>query len=71
MAYLAGCSLSSQSMLSILDLQAGTLSSYPSQDSSQSWELWSPGTNESEEFKSWVGDMLSRTKPAALFSLLD
>ena len=55
MAYLAACSLSTQSTYATLDLQAGTLSSNLSQESSQFWKLWSPGTNESNEFISWVG----------------
>lgn len=57
MAYLTGCSLSSQSMQATLDLQAGTLIPNENQGS-QLWKLLSPGTNGSVEFISIVGYML-------------
>lgn len=60
MAYLAGCSLSSQSIQTILDVQAGTLISNANanQASSQSWELLSLDRNGSVGFISAVGHML-------------
>ena len=70
MAYLAACSLSSQSTHAILDFQTGTLSSNLSQEISQSWNLWSPGTNESKEFAPLVGCILSQTRPPAWLSWL-
>ncbi|KAG8215508.1 hypothetical protein J3R82DRAFT_9153 [Butyriboletus roseoflavus] len=42
-AYLAACTLSSQTTNSILNLQAGTLTPSPAWAGFQPWQLWTPG----------------------------
>ncbi|KAG8215448.1 hypothetical protein J3R82DRAFT_9062 [Butyriboletus roseoflavus] len=59
MAYLAACTLSTQSTNATLNLQAGTLIPSPAQASSQPWKLWAPGIEEYPELSYLANTILS------------
>ena len=54
MAYLAACTLSSQTTNAILEVQSGTLIPSPAQLQSQPWQLWTPEINGSSDLISLV-----------------